>query len=379
VITQLNISNFRSLGENVDLTLGPLTALVGLNGSGKSNAVDALRFLSECLRDGLDTAVSRRGGFDALSRRVIGNPLSPHSSNVSLTVRVTNSRGTGQWAFVLGQERYNTLHVLREMAFWQPVAHPEVPHRFEVERGGWLVRPDSLNPALEKNALALPLLAGDSRFHDLATELKNVAIYQVFPNRLREPQRPNPARPMLEHGENWASILKGMDAATWKPDLLAALGRIVGDIDDISVGQVGSFLTVLFRHGVEAGLFPRWFDASQESDGTLRCAGILTALLQSPPLALLGIEEPELTIHPGAIPVLYDFFRQAARTSQVVLTTHSPELLDLLDVEEVRVVERKEGVSRIAPLAAEQRDAVKRSLLTPGELLRSEGLRPEES
>lgn len=378
MITQLNISNFRSLGENVELTLGPLTALVGLNGSGKSNAVDALRFLSECLRDGLDTAMSRRGGFEALSRWSAGSSVGHQALRTALTAKVTNPRGTGQWAFVLGQERSNRVHVLREMAFWQPAAHPEVQHRFEVERGSWLVRPDSLNPALEKNALALPLLAGDSRFHELAAELKNVAVYQIFPNRLREPQKPNPARPMLEHGENWASTLKGMDAATWKPDLLAALGRIVGDIDGISVGQVGSFLTVLFRHGAVEG-FGRWFDASQESDGTLRCAGILTALLQSPPLTLLGIEEPELTIHPGAIPVLYDFFRQASRTSQVLLTTHSPELLDLLDVEEVRVVERKEGITRIAPLAQEQRDAVKRSLLTPGELMRSEGLRPEES
>jgi predicted ATPase len=375
VITQLNISNFRSLGENVELTLGPLTALVGLNGSGKSNAVDALRFLSECLRDGLDTAVSRRGDFMALSRRS-SRPISLLGElNVGLSVKVTTARGTGQWAFVLGQDDSFELHVLREMAFWQPAAHPEVQHRFDVENGNWRVRPDSLSPALERSSLALPLIAGDSRFHELAAELKNVAIYQIFPNRLREPQKPNPARPMLEHGENWASMLKAMGAATWKPDLVAALARIVGDIDDISVDQVGSFLTVLFRHGEFIG----WFDASQESDGTLRCAGILTALLQSPPLTLTGIEEPELTIHPGAIPVLYDFFRQAARTSQVLLTTHSPELLDLLDVEEVRVVERKDGVTRIAPLAEEQRDAVKRSLLTPGELMRSEGLRPEES
>ncbi len=377
MINELSISNFRSLGEGVDLTLGPLTVLVGLNGSGKSNAVDALRFLSECLRDGLDTAVSRRGGFEALARRDSGSLLG--ELKVSLTVRVTNVRGTGHWGFALGQEGFFApVQVLREIGFWQPADQPEVQHRFDVENGDWLIRPDSLSPALEKSSLALPLIAGDSRFHELATELKNVAIYQIFPNRLREPQKPNPARPMLEHGENWASILKSMDAATWKPDLLAALARILGDVDDISVAQVGSFLTVLFRHGEARGL-GRWFDASQESDGTLRCAGILTALLQSPPLTLLGIEEPELTIHPGAIPVLYDFFRQAARTSQVLLTTHSPELLDLLDVEEVRVVERKDGITRIAPLAAEQRDAVKRSLLTPGELLRSEGLRPEES
>lgn len=132
-----------------------------------------------------------------------------------------------------------------------------------------------------------------------------------------------------------------------------------------------------FRHG-KGGNRERWFDASQESDGTLRCAGILTALLQSPPLTLVGAEEPELTVHPGAIPVLYDFFRQAAQHSQVLLTTHSPELLDLLEVDEVRVVERKEGITHVAPLAEEQREAVKSSLLTAGELMRAEGLRPEE-
>jgi predicted ATPase len=220
-------------------------------------------------------------------------------------------------------------------------------------------------------------VAGDSRFHPLAAELRNIAIYQIFPDRLREPQKPNPARPMLEHGENWVSILKAMEASAWKPDLLAALARIVGDIDDIDVSRLGGYLAVVFRHGKDAGV-ERWFDAAQESDGTLRCAGILTALLQSPPLTLVGIEEPELTVHPGVIPVLHDFFRQASRTSQVLLTTHSPELVDLLDVEEIRVVERKEGVTRIAPLAAEQREAVRSALLTPGELMRAEGLRPEE-
>jgi predicted ATPase len=249
---------------------------------------------------------------------------------------------------------------------------------FHVEEGKWIERPESLNPALERTALLLPLISGDARFRELATELKSIAIYQIFPDRLREPQKPNPVRPMLEHGENWTSILKAMEASTWKPDLLAALSRIVGDIDDLKVQQLGSYQTVAFRHGIQQGR-ERWFDASVESDGTLRCAGILTALLQSPPLTLLGIEEPELTVHPGAIPVLYDFFRQASQKSQVLLTTHSPELLDLLKVEEVRVVERKDGVTRIAPLAEEQREAIKRSLLTPGELMRAEGLQPEET
>lgn len=128
---------------------------------------------------------------------------------------------------------------------------------------------------------------------------------------------------MQEHGENWTSILKSMRPKSWKPDLLAALSKIAGDIDDVRVEQLGSYQVVQLRHGSNG--HERWFDASQESDGTLRCAGILTALLQEPPLSLVGIEEPELTIHPGAISVLYDFFVEASKHSQVLLTTHSPD------------------------------------------------------
>jgi len=375
MIYQVTLSNFRSLGSDVTLALKPLTALVGINGSGKSNVGDALRFLSECLRDGLDTAVTRRNGIGSLIRWSSGRPF-----DLGLAVSVSNARGAGNWSFTLAQESGGAFFVKSELAEWFPRdidgRFKSFGQRFEVSDGKWVVRPNSLDPKLERTALALPLIAGDSRFHELAAELRNVAIYQIFPDKLREPQKPSPARPMLEHGENWTSILKAMEASTWKPELLAALSRIVGDIDDIKVSQLGGYQAVSFRHG-QVGNRERWFDASQESDGTLRCAGILTALLQAPPLTLIGVEEPELTVHPGAIPVLYDFFRQAAQSSQVLLTTHSPELLDLLAVDEVRVVERREGVTQVAPLAEEQREAVKSSLMTAGELMRAEGLRPE--
>jgi predicted ATPase len=371
MIERVYISNFRSIGQDNRLMLGPLTALVGINGSGKSNVGDALRFMSECLREGLDTAVSKRNGIGSLIRWSSGRPF-----DLTLAVSIKSPQGEGQWGFVLAQEDGGAFYVKSEWGHWTPI-EALFPNKFEVAQGQWVIHPSSLEPVLERTSLALPLIAGDSRFHELAAELKSIAVYQIFPDRLREPQKPNPVRPMLEHGENWTSVLKAMEASSWKPDLLAALTRIVGDIDDLGVSQLGSYLTVTFRHGKE-GRRERWFDASQESDGTLRCAGILTALLQAPPLTLVGIEEPELTIHPGAIPVLYDFFRQASRRSQVLLTTHSPELLDLLDVEEVRVVERREGVTRIAPLAGDQRDAIKQSLLTAGEMMRAEGLRSEE-
>jgi predicted ATPase len=99
--------------------------------------------------------------------------------------------------------------------------------------------------------------------------------------------------------------------------------------------------------------------------------------LQEPPVPLIGIEEPELTVHPGAIPLLYDYLKQASRRSQVLVTTHSPELLDQMEAEEVRVVVRGPNGTTVSPMAGPQRAAVREGLLTLGEVLRTEGLQPD--
>src|SRR5262249_28520444 len=138
------------------------------------------------------------------------------------------------------------------------------------------------------------------------------------------------------------------------------------------------FLVVQFRHAVAGKKGPaKWFSVGQESDGTLRVAGIITALLQEPPLTLVGIEEPELTVHPGALPLLYDYLRQAKRRSQIVITTHSPELLDLVDPAEVRVVTRANGVTGVSSMESRQLDAIRARLVTLGDVLRNEGVQTE--
>src|SRR5262249_32848323 len=153
--------------------------------------------------------------------------------------------------------------------------------------------------------------------------------------------------------------------------------KLTGDLQDIRIGQAAGHLVAEFRHR-SPNKKTKWFSAAQESDGTLRVAGIITALLQDPPPPVLGVEEPELTVHPGAIPLLYDYLREATRRSQVLVTTHSPELLDLVAPEDVRVVMRNdEGVTTVAPVRQEQRELVKKQLLTLGEVMRTEGLQQE--
>jgi predicted ATPase len=86
-----------------------------------------------------------------------------------------------------------------------------------------------------------------------------------------------------------------------------------------------------------------------------------------------------LTVHPGALPLLFDYLKQASRRSQVIITTHSPDLLDLMDVEDVRVVTREQGITRVEVMAEKQRTAVRSRLVSLSEVMRAEGLQGELS
>ena len=123
------------------------------------------------------------------------------------------------------------------------------------------------------------------------------------------------------------------------------LGRVVPGMEKLVVQQSGGYLIVKLWHKSSShrdqGL---WFDLSQESDGTVRLLGVLTAFYQEGPASLIGVEEPELTIHPGALAVLADVMVEASSRTQVVATTHSPDLIDRVAR---RIVESSRDAGRL--------------------------------
>ena len=363
-ITRIGVSNYRSVGRNQSASLGAMTVFVGPNGSGKSNVVDVLSFVHDAMHMGLSGAITGRGGIDAVRRWSAGRPY-----NVSITLDFELGSGSGSYAFEITGDRREEFRVKSETA---EVSTDQGPAGFTVERGNWQ-GPEGLEPRISDTSLALPAVAGDERFGRLFDLISRLAIYSIYPDTLRRPQTYSPDKPMHKHGDNWVSILRDQEPSTWKREVVAGLRRLTGDVRDIKVSKAASYLVAQFRHGGNGQ--GKWFDAGQESDGTLRVAGILTALLQDPPLPLVGIEEPELTVHPGALPLLMDYLRQASDRSQVLLTTHSPELLNLVKADEVRVVVRSNSGTRIGGMAEEQRDAVAKGLLRLGELMTTEGLR----
>ncbi len=367
MIRELRISNFRSLGDGVRLRLGRLTVLVGTNGAGKSNVVDVLAFLADCMALGLEGAITKRHGIGAVRRWSSGHPR-----NVAIEVAVASAHIEGTYGFELVGDKSEEYRVKREHLV---LRNGKGTYEFLVERGKWGKGEPGLQPQVDPLNLALPLLAGDERFRPLADELRGLAVYSIFPDSLRGPQKYDPVKPMHRHGSNWVSILNDQAQESWKPELVAALNSLTGDIVDVSVKKVASYLTVQFEHEREPNSRRRkTFDSSQESDGTLRVAGMITALIQTPRPTVIAIEEPELTVHPGVLPLIKEYVEEASQSVQVVLTTHSPDLLQLLEAEQVRVVERRDGVTTVAPLDDGQKRVVQQGLFGLGDVLRREGL-----
>ena len=418
-ITKVWAKNFRSI-EYAELELGPLTVLVGPNASGKSNLLDVLGFLADAARHGLETAISRRGGIDSIGRRSPkGKILAPE-----IGFRGEFPRGSLEYCASFVRRSKGEYRVKREFIWLKPF--DSRADQLEVElTDGRLTKPDlkqfssnveSIRPLSiravnqlisgeigshdlylisEKPSRVTALLASlDSRkgslsespyFHlhmaldNARGNLSHIGMYHIFPNSLRDPQKVGESHPLATSGENLASVLRDMvqRKSRFLSELMESLGIAVPGIRDIRVIQAGSYYVVELMHEkddqAEKGL---WFDLSHESDGTLRLLAMLTALFQDPAPSLIGLEEPELFIHPGAMAVLADTMKEASLRGQVLVATHSPDLINLLPIESIRAVTAQDGSTRVGKVAEHQLKSVRDNLFLPGELHSMEGLQP---
>ncbi len=371
MLRQLRISNYRSLGRDVTMSFGRISILIGPNGSGKSNALDALSFVRDAVLQGLPAAITHREGIDSIRRHSRGHPY-----NVSIALDVALNDGPASYAFEITGDRTEDYRVKSESA---SVRADSKLYRFRRQNERW-EGPDGYTPRRDDEALELTALAGDARFKPLTDFLGRICIYSIFPDVLRTPQTFDSTSPMKRHGENWVSILRELLKNNDKQDLVSALHKLTGDIADARVTSAAGFLIAEFKqHGLgDQNKSRKWFAAGRQSDGTLRVAGLLTALLQKPMIPVVGIEEPELTVHPGALPMVYQYLAQASEVSQVIITTHSPIILDVADIarDRIFVVERTGGQTAVRRVSDQQLAPVRKKLLSLGDLYLSGDLLP---
>jgi predicted ATPase len=358
-ITHVSVRNYKSLAE-VDVDLGPLTVLVGPNGAGKSNFVDALRFVSYSLWLGLDVQIARRGGIDSL----LCQTSREESPTIHFSLDMLIEGAQGAFTFDLTKDGRGSYHIAREKFM---VAGADF------ERVG-TASPADARLEFDPTSLALSSIGTTEPFSRIRRYLTGVRCYQIYPGALRMPQEPV-VGPLMGDGSNLVTVLEGMEKyhkEGWT-EILNGLMLIIPDITDIKVENLGGLHFVKLEHRNDGEIAT--FDLSQESDGTIYLLSLLTALYQQPLPTLIAIEEPELFVHPGALFALYEMIKEVSQRTQIILTTHSPDLISYVDPEELRIVENVGGVTKIAPLDEGQVEIIREKLFSAGELLHVEGLR----
>ncbi|GAB4205226.1 MAG: AAA family ATPase [Roseiflexaceae bacterium] len=388
VIQRLRVKNYRSLVD-VDLTFDRIMVLVGANGSGKSNLIDVLKFVRDVMVRDLDDAIVARGGIASLRRW-----SSKGAPDLSIQIDLIDPYWKGEYGFTIGSGRNGDWRVKSESMKIVPTESADsifdtyTPVSYQVKEGkiiGNIVGLGYFGDNLKligSNSILLIKTINILKISDAVGEiyklLSDMSFYTIYPDHLRDPQKPGNDYPLDERGQNLASVLRRIQRKPHQDvhnTLVYALGRVVDGVTGYSVRQLGNVLVTQLHHAAaEEGRSGPAFDLSQESDGTLRMLGILTAIYQNPPRSLLVIEEPELTIHPGALGVLCDVLKEAGARSQLVITTHSPDLIDIFPEYVLRVVEKRDGVTYVGPVSSQQREVIARKLFSPGELLRMEGL-----
>ena len=351
------------------------TFLVGRNGSGKSNLADAIAFLSEAMALPLQAIFERRGGVSAVAHRSTAEGC---PANLGLRVAIGTAEFDATYAFEVQATKPHGFEVLREQCVVRPKSGGE--NWFDRDTYGFSMSDPSLRPALEPGALALPLVGGDKRFSGVFRFLSRMRICRIEPASLREEQDPDAGNRLRPTGRNAASVLREIERESpgdWET-LLALLRAIVPATESVRSRQQGNKRILEFAQdwGLEE---PVHFPAYNISDGTLRALGVLAAVFQRPVPSVLVIEEPEATIHPGALGAILDLLLHASRRMQVVVTTHSPDLLDAKWIEDrhLRLVTWKEGVTRAGKLSQSASGCLRDHLMGAGELLRANALTSE--
>jgi predicted ATPase len=390
LIRRVVLRNYKSISA-CDLRLGALMFLVGPNGAGKSNFLDALRLVADGLRSPLDHALRERGGIDDVRRRSTGHP---HNFTIRLELDLPRESKRALFAFEVAAKSSGAFEIKREkcsidtgLPLFDDRDVPERSAAYEVERGTVVECSIDHPPAAAADRLFLVNLSGVPAFRPLYDALSRMAFYNLSPAEMREVQPPDAGRLLARDGSNVAGVLGRLevDAPEAVERVKEYLARISPGVRDVTREQVANKETLLFRQEVKGAKNPWKFFANSMSDGTLRALGVLLALAQGSdptlPVPLIAIEEPEAALHPGAALILFEALRDASEQSQVLVTSHSPDLLDNEDVidDQLVAVAFDEGVTTIGPLGEADRGTLRDRLFTAGELLRMAPLEPDQT
>ncbi len=314
-LDSITIRGFKSIASIEKLKLGPINIVIGPNGSGKSNFIGVFAFLHAIREGHLQEYVIKAGGAERVLH--FGSKTTPE-----LEVIISFHGGANTYEVVLDPTNSDDLELMQEMVGCSGPLPMDTSIADDVRRllDRWRVY----------------------HFHDTSSSSPMKKTADVNDNRYLRPD-----------GSNLAAFLY----------LLCKQHQTSYELIRRTVQQVAPFfdnfslepqklnpdkLRLEWRHvGSEA-----YFDAASLSDGTLRFMVLATLFLQPEEFrpSVILVDEPELGLHPYAITMLSSLIKQASLTTQVIVSTQSPLLLDHFEPEDVLVADRVNGGTQLTRL-----------------------------
>ena len=367
-IESLEIHNYKVFRNVTIKDLPNMAVFLGKNGVGKTTFFDVFGFLHDCLNSNVKAALAKRGGFkEVLSR--------DQSGDISFVIKFRPSKDEPLITYELsiGLDEQNKAVVKKEILRFRRGQKGAPWKVLEYYSGEGLAAEGKLNSYEDVNLttrkrqkldspdiLAIKGLGQFKEFEAISTFRKLIEDWYVADFRIdaaRERQEAGYSEQLSRNGDNLSAVTKYIydnHPEVFRVIIEKMKERVPG-IESVEAQETEDGYVVL---RFQDGKFKNPFSAKFVSDGTIKMFTYLVLLHDPEQHALLCIEEPENQLYPELLEELAEEFRIYANTGgQVFVSTHSPDFLNSVRLEEIYILEKENGFTEIHkasdnPLAA---------------------------
>ncbi|HEY4689129.1 MAG TPA: AAA family ATPase [Anaerolineae bacterium] len=347
---QIQIKGYRALAD-VTLELHPLTVMIGPNGCGKTSLLDVFQLLKEATHGQLEEALTTRGGLATLLSQT---PDSQMSLEIGVKVDIASPRSSEPmyYSFTL-RPNGGGYAITSERLKWDLDPSSSEPY-LDIERKDKPLRHLSLlsDPIIPRNAPRNvdPATVAIRENQYLADCLAKTLYLSSLDIDSRAPIRlPQTLIPVTYPGQNgellYAALYNIRESRVSRSSyerIEDTLRLAFPDFDRLELPVVGGGqITLRWYSRYQKGT--AHFYPNQLSEGTLRFLWLITTLLSPEPPPLILIDEPEISLHPELLKILAALLQDASARTQILVATHSSDLIRWLQPDEVVVIDKVDG------------------------------------
>lgn len=349
LIKSFHLRNFKAVRDSGTIPLTPLTVFIGNNGSGKSSIVEGLETYQKIVIDGLDEALNYWHGFEYIRNLAVSHPLKTTSNHLNRPTEENSVEFNIEW------QKYQATMSVSTAANGDEVFIEEESFKIgrkiiasRTDRGDIYYHQENPPQHIAQYSDGVSLISSPLLMDEIRTDiLNNISRWQFVnlnPYLMGEPQpRKRTGKQIQFHkdGSNIAEYLLSIYQINQSvfQGIVETLQYILPYVRDLQTPLTSELERNVYLQLTESNFkIPGWL----LSTGTLRILALLAILRHPEPAPLIVIEEIENGLDPRTIHLIVDEIRNLVETgtTQVIITTHSPYLLDLLTLSQIILVER---------------------------------------